>query len=181
MAAGFFAVAIQAVIARQIVGDVEPGDPPTVVPVQAGNVNVGIVEGADVKLDSPGVVFLALNGQRGSALVAERPPHPRRGLVDLAFPFREPDLVGLENYQRDDRCAVVPPAIRTVAMAGDHRLSHDLETHRATEAAAAACFRSFTHSCPPLIGYSGRDDSDNFVVTKLGFLIFGFQLSNPSP
>jgi len=42
VAAGFFAVAIQAVIAGQIVGDVEPGDPPTVVPVQAGNVNVGI-------------------------------------------------------------------------------------------------------------------------------------------
>ena len=57
MAAGFFAVAIQAVIAGQIVGDVEPGDPPTVVPVQAGNVNVGIVEGADVKLDSPGASF----------------------------------------------------------------------------------------------------------------------------
>ena len=64
-------------IAGQIVGDVEPGEPPTVVPVQAGDVSVGIVEGADVKLDGRGVVFLALNGKRGSALVAERPPNPR--------------------------------------------------------------------------------------------------------
>jgi hypothetical protein len=107
---------------------------------------------ADVKFDCPGVFFLALNGQRGSALVAERPPHPRRGLIDLAFPFREPDLVGLENYQRDDRCAVVPPAIRTVAMAGDHRLAHGLETYRATKAPAGPCSRSVTlyRSNPPL-------------------------------
>jgi len=107
VAAGFFAVAIQAVIAGQTVGDIEPGDPPTVVPVQAGNVSVGIIEGADVKFDSPGVAFLALNGQRGSALVAERPPHPRRGLVDLAFPFRKPDLVG-KDLDPEKVCTEIP-------------------------------------------------------------------------
>ena len=93
MAAGFFAVAIQAVIAGQTIGDIEPGDPPTVVPVQAGNVSVGIIEGADVKFDSPGVAFLALNGQRGSALVAERPPHLRRAVGACQCPqVREPAI-----------------------------------------------------------------------------------------
>ena len=64
-------------IAGQIVGDVQPGEPPTVVPVQTGDVNVGVVEGANVKLDGRGIVFLTLNSTWGSALIAERPPNPR--------------------------------------------------------------------------------------------------------
>jgi hypothetical protein len=64
------------VIAGQIIGNVKPGEPPTVVPVQAGDVSVRIVESADVKLDIWGIVFLALNSKRGSALAAERPPNP---------------------------------------------------------------------------------------------------------
>jgi len=47
------------------------------VPVQGGDVSVGNVEGADVKLDGRGIVFLDLNSKRGSALIAELPPNPR--------------------------------------------------------------------------------------------------------
>ena len=44
-------VACGAVIARQIVGDFEPGNSLSVTTVHVGNIVVGIIERADVKLD----------------------------------------------------------------------------------------------------------------------------------
>ena len=76
MAVGLNAFAAQSVIARQIICEVEPSEPPAVVPVQTGDVSVGGVEGADVKLDGRRVVFLTFNSKRGSALIAKCPPKP---------------------------------------------------------------------------------------------------------
>jgi hypothetical protein len=65
-AVGLFAVAISAVIAVRIVGNVESGKPPTAAPVQVWDVSIANVEGADVQLDVGGIMFLAFDIKRVS-------------------------------------------------------------------------------------------------------------------
>ncbi len=48
---GWLMAALSASLARQVVGDFEPGNPVSMKPMPVGNIVVGIIQCADVKID----------------------------------------------------------------------------------------------------------------------------------
>ena len=78
---------------------------------------IGIVERTDVKLDDQPVKGFAFPCQWGSTLSTEATSHSRRGIVNVAVVLGETNLVCLENNKGDNRCAGVPPAAMTMAVA----------------------------------------------------------------
>ncbi len=69
-----FAVEVKSVIARQLVGHVEPGDPFRIEDMVSRNESVGVVEGADVELEdlsALGKIAFPLPGQRCPALATK--------------------------------------------------------------------------------------------------------------
>ncbi len=76
-----FAVEIESVIARQIVGHVKPNDSLLIPNVVGRNEGVGIIECADVELEDHSAfrkIAFPFPGQRRSALAAEGTSYARR-------------------------------------------------------------------------------------------------------
>ena len=101
-------VAFPTALARQIVGDFEPGDPLFMIPVSLGNIVVRIIERADVNREGQAALCLALPCQRGSTLITKAASHTRRGIVNLAVSLCELDPILFEHHDGDDRRAGVP-------------------------------------------------------------------------
>ncbi len=74
-----WAVVGEALITRQVVGDVEPRDALGVEGMGGRHQNIRIVKGADVKFDDRSqVATVALPGERRPALASKRAAHARR-------------------------------------------------------------------------------------------------------
>ncbi len=108
---------IPLVIARQIIGHVEPRDPLIVVYVALRGEFSGVIERADVDFD-PGSEFatVTLPRQRRTTLAAEPTPHAGGRFMEPARARSEPNLIFLPSHQRDHGCAGVSTAAQAVTV-----------------------------------------------------------------
>jgi len=112
------AIAGERLEARQIIGNVEPGDALGIKRMPARHQNIRIVEGADMNLeDRPAPRAAdALPGQWRSAFFAKRATNARRRLVNLACIATELDPIRHEPRQGNDRRAGVLAAAAAMAV-----------------------------------------------------------------
>jgi len=133
--------ALSASLARQVVGDFEPGNPVSMKPMPVGNIVVGIIQCADVKIDRA----FALKWQRGSTLITETTSYTRRGIVNLAVALCELDPISFESHKGDHGCTGMPPAAFTVAVTNPDRLTRHLVSYGAAHASARRQFGCVSH------------------------------------
>ncbi len=76
-------VARESGVARQVVGNIEPGDAFRVEAMRRRHEGVGRIERRNMDLDQrPELAVVAFPGQRRAAFATERPPDPGRGLIN---------------------------------------------------------------------------------------------------
>ncbi len=146
-----FAVEIEFVIARQVVGHVEPSDSVFIPNVVGRYESVGVVECTDVELEDHsafGEIAFPFPGERRSALAAEGTSYARRRIVYLTLPLRECDLILFEACKRNHRGPAVPPTALTMAVTNPKRLTAYLVPHSPAHAAALENL-VFVHRCLP--------------------------------